>query len=67
MNVIDILKKRIEGFKLDRQQRINDKLFEEEGLTDKVLNNQIEINKKRNELNIVDKRELTESNEGFVQ
>lgn len=67
MSVIDILTKYIDGFKLNQKQKENDKLYKQYGLTDEVLDNQIEINKKRNELDIADKTELTDSNKGFVQ
>lgn len=67
MSVVDILTKYINGFKLNQKQKENDKLYKQYGLTDEVLDNQIEINKKRNELDIVDKTELTDSNKGFVQ
>ena len=48
----------IEDLKLRNRQRYINKMFEEEGLTNKVLNEQIKINKKRNELNITDKSEV---------
>ena len=41
------------------------KAFEEEGLTDEILNEQLEINKRRHELNIHDPNE--EVNDKFVQ
>ena len=47
----------IEDLKLRNRQRYINKMFEEEGLTNKVLNEQIKINKKRNELNLTDKSE----------
>lgn len=40
-------------------------MFEEEGLTDEILDKQIEINKKRNELNLTDKSEVI--HKGYVQ
>ena len=48
----------LEEIKLRNRQRYINKMFEEEGLTNKVLNEQIKINKKRNELNITDKSEV---------
>ena len=48
----------IEDLKLRNRQRYLNKMFEEEGLTNKVLNEQIKINKKRNELNLTDKSEV---------
>jgi len=47
----------LEEIKLRNRQRYINKMFEEEGLTNKVLNEQIKINKKRNELNLTDKSE----------
>ena len=40
----------------NRQKRIND-CFDEEGLTDEILNEQIEVNRKRHELDIHDENE----------
>lgn len=40
----------------NRQKRINKK-YEKEGLTDEILNEQVEINRLRNELNIPDDQE----------
>lgn len=48
----------------NRQKRINKK-YEKEGLTDEILNEQLEINKLRNELNIPDDQEKVY--EDFVQ
>ena len=48
----------------NRQKRINKK-YEKEGLTDEILNEQLEINKLRNELNIPDDNEKVY--EDFVQ
>lgn len=67
MGVIDTIIKKINEINLNRMQKANDKLYEKDGLTDEVLDNQIEINTKRNALDILDKNELTESNKGFVQ
>ena len=67
MGVINTIVRKINEFNLNRMQKANDKLYERDGLTDEVLDNQIEINKKRNALDILDKNELTESNKGFVQ
>ena len=47
----------LEEIKLRNRQRYINKMFEEEGLTNQVLNEQIKINKKRNELNLTDKSE----------
>ena len=43
----------------NRQRRLNE-MFEEEGLTDEILKEQIEINKMRNELDIPDDQELVD-------
>jgi len=48
----------LEEIKLRNRQRYINKMFEEEGLTNKVLNEQIKINKKRNELDLTDKSEV---------
>lgn len=48
----------------NRQKRINKK-YEKEGLTDEILQEQLEINKLRNELNIPDDNEKVY--EDFVQ
>lgn len=48
----------------NRQRRLNE-MFEEEGLTDEILREQLEINKKRNELDLHDSEE--EGDDGFVQ
>ena len=49
----------------NRQKEIN-RMFEEEGLTDRVLREQLEINKRRNELDIHDPNEELDD-EKFVQ
>ena len=56
----------IEDLRLRNKQRYVNQMFEEEGLTDRVLREQLEINKKRNELDLHDPtEEITE--EKFVQ
>ena len=50
---------------LDKKQEIATQLYEEKGLTDEVLDLQIEINTKRHENNITDPKELVYKN--FVQ
>lgn len=55
----------LEEIKIRNRQRYINKMFEEEGLTNKVLNEQIKINKKRNELNLTDKSEVI--HKGYVQ
>ena len=46
-------KKDIEDILMEEQEAIN-KLYEEEGLTNKVLDRQVALNQKRNELDISD-------------
>lgn len=48
-------------------QEQNNKLYENFGATDEVMDLQIAINKLRNKYNIADKTQITESNPGFVQ
>lgn len=50
---------------LAEQQKIIDKKYADEGLTDEVLEMQVALNKKRNELNIPDGNNLV--NGDFVQ
>ena len=52
----------------NRQKEIN-RMFEEEGLTDEILEKQIEVNKKRNELDIHDPSEVIINEDGcdYVQ
>ena len=47
-------------------QKLNDKLYEKEGLTDRVLKNQLNINNIRYQYDITDDSE-TVGDEGFVQ
>lgn len=42
-------------------------LYEEYGATDNIIQLQVAINSLRNEYNIPDETEMTESNPGFVQ
>lgn len=55
----------IEDLRLRNKQRYVNRMFEEEGLTDRVLREQLEINKRRNELDLHDPTE--EINDEFVQ
>ena len=58
--------KYIEDLKLRNKQRYVNNMFEEEGLTDRVLREQLEINARRNELDLHDpNEEITEDK--FVQ
>ena len=56
----------IESIRLLNKQRYVNRMFEEEGLTDEVLKEQLEINRKRNELDIHDPNEELDD-EKFVQ
>ena len=55
----------IENLRLQSRQKQINNMFEEEGLTDEILKEQIELNKRRNELDIHDPNH--EVNERFVQ
>lgn len=59
---IDLFIKKIQ---LKNRQRNLDKRFAEEGCTDEILEEQIEINKVRNEFNIPDEKEFVY--EDYVQ
>lgn len=54
-----------ECFKILQEQ--NNKLYENFGATDEVMDLQIAINKLRNKYNIADETKKTDSNPGFVQ
>lgn len=58
--------KKLEGFLLDIAQKWINKMYEKEGLTDKVLDAQILLNSQRNKLNIPDENEIVTS-DGFTQ
>lgn len=51
---------------LNVSQRLNNILYERDGLTDEVLENQIKINEYRNKYDITDENEIV-NDEGFVQ
>ena len=55
----------IENLRLQSRQKAINRMFEEEGLTDEILNEQLEINKRRHELDIHDPTE--EIDDKFVQ
>lgn len=55
----------IEEDLLDIEQEIINKQYSDEGLTDEVLEKQVELNIKRNKLNIPDKKNL--NSEGWSQ
>lgn len=46
--------KYIENLRLQNKQKLINEMFEEEGMTDEILKEQLEINKKRHELDIHD-------------
>jgi len=48
----------LETLRLLVEQTKNDVKFEEEGLTDEILTKQLEINKRRNELDLPDREEF---------
>lgn len=52
---------------LTELQNQSNKLYEEYGLTDEILELQIAINGLRSKFNMPDEIQLTESNKGFVQ
>ncbi len=59
------LKKKLIGFLLDTAQSMNDKLYERDGLTDTVLDNQVSINTYRNKYDLTDSNNVLDN--GFVQ
>lgn len=65
MNTKEKVDRIIQIKELDKKQEIVNHLYKNEGLTDEVLDLQIEINKKRHETNITDPNELVYKN--FVQ
>ena len=58
-------KKFIQEINLKNKQRIVDKKYQEQGLTDEVLELQLEINKARSEHDLPDKNDLND--DGFCQ
>ena len=55
---MNFISKKIHSIHLNIQQRQVSRLYKKEGLTDKVLNKQLKINKKRNELDLPDRYEM---------
>ena len=49
-----MVRKLVRKFKLNRKQKKVNKLYEQYGLTDEVLDMQLEINEMRNQLDISD-------------
>ncbi len=58
--------KKAKGFLLDIAQKYINRMYEKEGLTDKVLDAQILLNSQRNKYNIPDENEIVTS-DGFTQ
>ena len=52
---MDKAKRYLHEIQIKNKQKHINKLYEKHGLTDEILTMQIELNKKRNELNISDK------------
>lgn len=63
--MLDEAKKFLKIIQVKNKQRIVNKKFDEEGLTDEVLEAQAEINAVKNEFDIVDESEVVYEN--FVQ
>lgn len=59
------LKKDLVSFLLDTAQYFNNKLYEKEGLSDRVLDNQVQINMYRNKYDLSDPNTVLDN--GFVQ
>ncbi len=53
------------AWKLNRMQKTVDKRIDSEGFNDEILDKQLEINKKRNKLNIPDPKTLND--DGWAQ
>jgi len=57
--------KKIQGKLLNTAQKLINKAYEKEGLTDRVLDAQIKLNKQRHEFNIPDEKGTNDN--GFLQ
>ena len=55
---MNFISRKIHSIHLNIQQRQVSRLYKKEGLTDKVLDKQLKINKKRNELDLPDRYEM---------
>ena len=55
---MNFILRKIFGSYLDYKQKQVSNLYKSEGLTSKVLNKQVEINKKRHELDLPDRYEM---------
>lgn len=60
------LKTRVAEMLLDASQKLNNYLYDREGLTDRVLENQLKINEYRYKYDLTDESEIV-NDEGFVQ
>ena len=55
---MNFISRKIHEIHLNYQQRQVSRLYKSEGLTDRVLEKQVAINKKRHELNLPDRYEM---------
>lgn len=55
---MNFISKKIYGILLNYRQRQVSRLYKSEGLTDRVLEKQVKINKKRHELDLPDRYEM---------
>ena len=62
LNILNIFRKR----DINKKQRDLNERYGKEGLTDEILDEQVELNKLRSKYNIVDETEIV-NDEGFVQ
>ena len=58
MIIVNFIVKRIHEIHLNYLQKQVSRLYKSEGLTDRVLEKQVMINKKRHELNLPDRYEM---------
>ena len=55
---MNFISKKLNQIRLDLEQKRVSRLYKSEGLTDRVLNEQVKINKKRSELDLPDRYEM---------
>lgn len=55
---MNFISKKLNQIRLDLEQKRVSRLYKSEGLTDRVLNKQVKINKKRSELDLPDRYEM---------
>lgn len=60
------IKKKVLSKLLDSMQKLVNRSYEKNGLTDEVLDSQVKINELRNKYNIPDSEEIV-TDDGFVQ